>query len=296
MSRIVPIFDTNVIADFQRGLIPHGEWARLLRCKGNNKWYLSQVTALELLAGIDLVPDFSKIKRQVSIAYNLCDGRVLNDPRLLICQEVLGIPFPPEQLPPASKTVRHYLDLVRRSATKDQLLGCTVPFRGRHAGIRDSSILSSLMADPKNSWKESVENFADAIYPGWRECFEKTGSRLPADIRKHVGAMSWDTQRATFVEGLLKWLGAEANQRNISLMSEKLSAVLAFTIFVTREFLLGKYSLEKHKSDIFDQFQLQYLALDRFIIVSNDPDLLKRTETSSQSQRIVTFKQFLSAF
>jgi hypothetical protein len=39
---------------------------------------------------------------------------------------------------------------------------------------------------------------------------------------------------------------------------------LSSPIFVTREFLLRNYSLEKHQSDVFDQFQLQYLAMDRF--------------------------------
>jgi hypothetical protein len=61
-------------------------------------------------------------------------------------------------------------------------------------------------------------------------------------------------------------------------MSMRLDAVLEFTIFVTREFLLSNYSLEKHQSDVFDQFQLQYLAMDKFVIVSGDSDLSTRTK------------------
>jgi hypothetical protein len=54
----------------------------------------------------------------------------------------------------------------------------------------------------------------------------------------------------------------------------RLDAVLELTMFVTREFLLQpNYSLDNHQSDIFDMFQLQYLAFDRFVIASNGPDL-----------------------
>jgi len=45
---------------------------------------------------------------------------------------------------------------------------------------------------------------------------------------------------------------------------------------VTQELLLRNCNLEKHPSDMFDHFQL-HLALDRFLIVSADPDLLTRT-------------------
>ena len=66
-------------------------------------------------------------------------------------------------------------------------------------------------------------------------------------------------------------------------MSGRLDAVLEFTIFICREFLLNNYALEKHQSDVFDQFQLQYLAFQQFVIVTADPDLSKRTQESSQS-------------
>ena len=74
----------------------------------------------------------------------------------------------------------------------------------------------------------------------------------------------------------------------------RLNAVLEFTIFVNREFLLQpNYSPENHQSDIFDMFQLQHLAFLKFVIVSNDPDLTTRTRQSSQAGRIMSFDQFL---
>jgi hypothetical protein len=78
-------------------------------------------------------------------------------------------------------------------------------------------------------------------------------------------------------------------------ISTRLDAVLDFTIFVAREFLLRNYSLEKHQSDVFDQFQLQYLAMDKYIIVSGDPDVSTRTSQSAQAARIMSFHQFLAS-
>jgi hypothetical protein len=76
-------------------------------------------------------------------------------------------------------------------------------------------------------------------------------------------------------------------------ISNKVDAALEFTIYVVREFLLGEYSLTTNDSDVFDQFQLLHLAADKFVIVTHDPDLTKRTQGSAQAARIMTFAQFL---
>jgi len=59
--------------------------------------------------------------------------------------------------------------------------------------------------------------------------------------------------------------------------------------------LLGNYNVEKHESDVYDQFQLHYLALDRFVIVSEDRDLQTRIAHSSQAGRILSFQRFLQS-
>ena len=68
-------------------------------------------------------------------------------------------------------------------------------------------------------------------------------------------------------------------------MLKKFSAVVEFSIFVLHAFLIGNYSIEKNSSDVIDQFQLRYLAMDRFVIVTGDPDLPKRTAYSPQADR-----------
>jgi hypothetical protein len=183
---------------------------------------------------------------------------------------------------------------VRRAITLDQLLNGRVPYRGKLRGIKGTKVLADLMAGPKTAWTAAVEAMADERFPAWRDHFRKTGRRMPLEMRKDMEPRSaWAAQRPLFIKGLLEWLGSSSGPDIITEISNRLDAVLEFTIFVTREFLLRNYSPEKHESDVFDQFQLQYLAMDKFVIVSGDPDLSTRTKLSSQASRIMSFDEFL---
>ena len=141
-----------------------------------------------------------------------------------------------------------------------------------------------------------MEDFADNVFPHWRTCFEKTGRRLPPEMRKNVDRKSMFEMRSMgFVEGLLSWLKAKKEPEVLSDVRKRLDSVLRFTAFVVDQFLERNYSLEKHSSDVFDQFQLHYLALDRFTIVSEDTDMWKRTAESPQASRIMSFETFLES-
>jgi len=294
--KLKPIFDTNVFGDVQRGLISASEWQHLLSHRPRRGWPLSQVTALELLAGVHHggSKGFIDVRRRIEIAHGLSSGRVLEDPRILICKDVLRIPFPSDQMAPAASTASRYLDIVRRAPTLEQLMTRGVPYRGKRIRVRDTSILAELMAGPKRQWVAAVEAMADKEYPEWRDLFRTTGKRLPPDLRREFEPRSaWHAKRPDFIEALLQWFHTSNEPTLVTEMSDRLNAVLEFTIFVTREFLLRNYSAIKHDSDVFDQFQLQYLAMDGFVIVSGDPDLSKRTQQSSQVDRIMSFSQFL---
>ena len=90
----------------------------------------------------------------------------------------------------------------------------------------------------------------------------------------------FEARSVEFARGLLEVLEVNRQPRLVSDMRVRLDAVLRFTAFVVDQFLERNYSLEKHSSDVLDQFQLHYLALDGFVIVSNDPDMWKRTAGS----------------
>lgn len=299
--RPIPIFDTNIFGHVQQGLISVRDWRYLLRKRPGRGWPLSSVTALELLVGVHYVPPdkFLQLKGQVNLAWNLCNGRVLEDPRFLLCTRVLHVPFPPDQVPPCAKVLAKHLDVLRHAGSRSEILEGHVPYRlsithgnGR-AGFQ-TSVLRELVKGPKQKWIAAVEALASDVYPSWRELFEETGKRLPPEKRKEFESPStWEPERARFSESLLRWLGASTQPQSIAEIMKRFDAVLEFTIFVSREFLTRNYSPEKHHSDVYDQFQLQYLAMDRFVIVTGDTDLSMRTRESSQANRIMSFERFL---
>ena len=66
-------------------------------------------------------------------------------------------------------------------------------------------------------------------------------------MRKELGPAWQAKQRPIFIKALLDWLGASSGPEVMAEISARLDAVLEFTIFVNREFLLqSNYSLENH--------------------------------------------------
>jgi predicted nucleic acid-binding protein len=263
-KRPTPIFDTNIFGEIQRGKINQTDWQYLLRRRPRYGWKLSSVTALELLAGVDAAPprDFPDAKARIASAYNLSLGCILEDPRHLLCREVLKIPFPAEELPPSSSAISNYMDVIRRANYLDQLLKTGLPYKGGRARLDTTSILTGIMAWPKLNWAATMERTADEMHPNWREQFKQTQRRRPPEKRKELGPNWQARQRPVFIKALLEWLGAGAAPDVMADFCTRLDAVLEFTIFITREFLLQpNYSLDNHQSDIFDMFQTSIFGL-----------------------------------
>src|SRR5437867_1236450 len=152
-----PIFDTNIFGDVQRGLISQADWSTLLRRRPNSGWPLSSVTALELLAGLDAAKaeGFLDVKQRISLAYNLSNGRVLEDPRVLLCKRILRIPFPDDQLAPAAPLISRYMDVIRYANSLEQALSARIQYKGAtagRAGFDTTSVLAEVMAGPKKQW------------------------------------------------------------------------------------------------------------------------------------------------
>ena len=213
----------------------------------------------------------------------------------MLCKEVLHVPFPPGLVRPPVKKLSLYMEVVCRARSKEEILEGHVrfPLRKQRAGF-DASVVKDVLTGPKKEWVERSERFATEIYPDWRRHFEKTGSRLPTEMRMGIESrLSWETERTKFIETFLEWLRADTGPQSVAEITRRLDAVLRFTDFVAREFLTRNYNLEKHESDVYDQFQLHYLAMDGFVIVSEDRDFRMRTARSTQAGRIMSFEQFL---
>jgi hypothetical protein len=133
--RLKPIFDTNIFGHVQEGLITTSAWRYLLRHKPCRGRPLSNVTALELLVGLHDVPSakFIQFRKQVELAWRLSNGRILEEPRFLLCAEVLGVPFPPELVPPSANVLFLHLDILRRAKMprRDSRKPCALQGKGR---------------------------------------------------------------------------------------------------------------------------------------------------------------------
>jgi hypothetical protein len=230
-----PIFDTNVFGDIQDRLISESDWRFLLRRRPGHGWPLSAVTAMELLAGVHDVP-LEKVRGQIELACKLSKVRVLEEPRFLLCKEVLRVPFPPELVPLRPAVLAKYMEVVRLAKSREEILKDRVPFkrlltRGKGRAGFKSSVLKDLVAGPKREWLERSEIFADEIYPRWREDFQATGKRLPDEMRKGLESRQvWDAERVKFGEGILRWLGASTEPESVAEITKRLDAVLEFTI------------------------------------------------------------------
>lgn len=301
--RLTPIFDTNIFGHVQDGSIPTKDWRFLLAHRPGHGWPLSSVTALELLAGVHKVPSerFSQHREQVELACNLSKGRIHEEPRFLICKEVLKVPFSLPRLPP--ELLADYMTVVRRAGSREEILANRVRVKGLHKGKGHSglagfetSVFEELLDGPKREWLKRSENFADEVYPRWREHFQETGKRLPDEMCEGIASrLVSDVERAEYCKSFLRWMGAPVETESVADIAKRLDAALEYTAFVAREHLTRNYNLEKNKSDVYDQFQLHYLAMDRFIIVSEDRNLRSRTARSSQAKRIVSFHEFLKS-
>jgi hypothetical protein len=302
--RLRPIFDTNIFGHVQDGQISQRDWRFLLEHRPGHGWPLSAVTALELLAAFQETRSdrFFQGKAQVELAYQLSKGHVLEEPRFLICKELLRVPYPSEEVPLPVDVLADHMQIVRSAKSladivEGRVLVNRLRTKGRgHRGFSgfQPAVLNDLVSGPKNSWKENIEHFADEIYPTWRENFQAKRRRLPDAMRKDLKMqLVSEVEKLRFTETIVRWLGGSTKPAALHEMKKRFDAVLKFTTYVMREFLTRDYKLENHDSDVYDQFQLHYLAMDRFVLVSEDSDMVTRTAGSTQSDRIVSFTTFL---
>lgn len=118
-----PIFDTNIFGHVQEGLIPESDWRFLLRHRPGHGWPLSMVTALELLAGVHDAPSekFPQIRGQTELAYKISRGHVLEEPRFLMCKEILRLPFPVALARIEPAMIADHMEVVRCAKSLEEI-------------------------------------------------------------------------------------------------------------------------------------------------------------------------------
>jgi hypothetical protein len=129
-----PIFDSNIFGNVQDASISESDWRFLIRHRPGHGWPLSIVSALELLAGVDNVSTerFAEAQAQITLAYELSKGRVLEDLDIasfyvdLRDKEQafrwLNIAYQEHDLGLVCMKTNHYFDSIRSDPRFDELV------------------------------------------------------------------------------------------------------------------------------------------------------------------------------
>jgi hypothetical protein len=299
--RPTPLFDTNIFSDVATGKITPATWASLKKVRPRRGWPLSCITAMELLAGIDKAcgDDFESAQIAIAKSYELSSGRVLKEPRALLCEELLKCEFPEGQIEP--KVLSRHLLVVSRAKNKQDLLKHEVFIRqhsrrtSTYAGF-DPSIVATLMEGPKEKWVGMLEAVLTEAAPSWRDRVAKGEPYFSAAERDEVKRKEvWVRKRSDFLRAFTDWLSPDIDEEELRRLGEKMDLVLTFAIAIVKEVLLRNYSFSKHDSDMYDLLQLHYLAFDRYVFVTADDRLRSKLSASGQAGRLLNLHEFLNA-
>jgi hypothetical protein len=297
--RLTPLFDTNVFSNASMGLIDQASWRFLRKHRTRKGWPLSAVTAIELLAGLRMVPQdkFGKARDAIALAFDLSSGRVLKEPRQLVCEQLFGREFPEAEI--RTKVLSNFLLVASRAREKRELSERKV-FIKRHSsrvntyGGFDPAIVGDLLKGPKEKWVETLGSVLNQVTPLWRERIARGEAYLsPVERMKLRGKAVWTDKRAEFLRAFTEWLSPGLNEQQLLCIDQKMDAVLTLAISILRDVFLRNYAFSKHDSDVYDLFQLHYLALDRYVLVTDDERLAKRLDVSTQRSKVMSFGAFL---
>jgi hypothetical protein len=298
--RTTPLFDTNVFSDAANGDISQREWTLLKKQRPRRGWPLSAVTAMELLAGVDAVPDpqFSNARDAIRLAYELSAGRILPEPRALICEKIFARRLPEVEIRPALLS-KHMLVACRAANKRELLEGRVLVARlSRHSETRggfDPALITQLLRGPKETWVAALAAELDTKSPFWRERAERGKRHLPDESQKRMDQPEvWVQHRAGLLKSFTDWLAPGLTEEEVQKTGQRIDAVLQLAISIVKDVLLRNYAFSKHESDIYDLLQLHYLAFDQFTFVTRDQRLMSKLRQSSQADRILVFRRFLA--
>ncbi len=205
-----PIFDTNVFIDSASGAITPKEWSKIRRCCPKRGWPLSMITAAELLVGLTKVGNqmFSQKRKELESARQLSRARVLPEPRVLVCEELLGKEFPLE--PPLPEVFTKCIEIVSRAKSHSELehgkvLYKPAVYKGKRTAGCNLAIVEELLRGPKKQWTQIIAQHLDSLDATWRSRRAVSGSSLPEQLREKLKQqIPWTGLRFSFAQTLIQ--------------------------------------------------------------------------------------------
>lgn len=292
--RPVPILDTSTVVDLAKSKFGPAEQRLLKSLLPRHGCPLSPVTLLELFRGLRSSSDerFSESLEALRVARSLSRGRVLPMPPNFIAAEVFGVKLTSGDILPSR--FRILLNIAAKAKTKIELMNITASCQGRPIGI-DLERIEDTFKVPSEKHTRFLTGFLNHVNPEWEAERFRSGASLPergrAEIKERLTPERW---RIICAEGLAEAVGAEKTPEVLGAARRKAELYFTYISNLLRDVFLGKYRFEKNSNDLFDGFQLYYLTRDAFCLVTEDARLISRTRGCSQSDRVLTLRDFLA--
>ncbi|HXP71234.1 MAG TPA: hypothetical protein VOA88_18290 [Candidatus Dormibacteraeota bacterium] len=286
---MTPVFDTSAILNLSKRHPSDALWPLLNRSIPAKGCPLSFVTVLELFLGLRRAERdrLTHSLKALTVASRLSRRKVLLHPIAFVEKELFGIRSPGHER--SRENLKRWLGSAMRPNFESDLISGT-------ANFVDLEKIENLFIVGRKGYIGFLEQFLDRINPGWRVARSMSGSALSENERDRLKRTTpvgvWKRDAA---KRFLECIPVEPTLDAINTMSYRCDANLTLTVSVLRDVLMTNYRFEENWNDFNDEMQLLYLSRPSYCFVTEDARLIGRVKQSSQSSRILTIDQFVSA-
>jgi hypothetical protein len=270
MLRTKLMFDTQIISNVNSGSIPADEWRAVLAYMSKKCRYVISVnTFYELLSSIANGDQahFLTNQNRIRLLYAPAQREFLPLVGDFVRSTVFALPIRKRAFEPSK--LKLWADVVLAAKRKSDLKDGKVVLRGLgHARRRygfDLPLLLKQIAVGKKSHAQRLEKL-------------------------RLGELAPSTS-ATWSRAVLNLIGGVAADANAAKVLSALDAAYCYDVSLYEMAANHNYDFGRHDTDWIDSQQLYYLSDPSLCIVTSDANLVFRTRTSNQRDRILTFNQ-----
>jgi len=155
--------------------------------------------------------------------------------------------------------------------------------------------IEELIVTTRQGYTNYFEAFLDAKFPDWRSQRQRSGHPLPENEKEKLKRADREGWKRDFASRMVGLMSAPTTIGAIDVVNDRCDAYLTHSVSVMRDALIAGYRFENNSNDFHDGMQLLYLSRPWVCLVTEDTHLIRRVNKSSQSSRILTIEQFVSA-
>jgi hypothetical protein len=263
-------FDSAVCINAGNGRYPHSEWRAVWKFVANNFHYaIVPLILTEIILGIAHGDDahFEDNKKSLAILYPTHPTRFLDMPGLFVVRTVLR--RRPHGDFPSPASFKFEARIMMRASSKADLRSGSVrmPESQKYSRGLDLGLLIGQMDKGRKQHVDTLNQLRIG-----------TLAAPPAEEWARLWMLS---------------LGITATPEECARVAAALDAAYRYECFLWNEAATGQYKFANHASDWIDSQLLYYLCDREMHLVVDDAQLKNRIAGSPQSDRVVTYTEFV---